>query len=1254
MNNNYKEELSLHVEKIFKQYSNPGLYICDIATGGGKSYTIGKLTCEYYLKHFDRVIILCVQKKLIDGMNREVNKFINSPESLIKPEEKLVIENNQDVIKKAINEGYFNKLIEEIDYQIGEQRRHNYKVNSLQYSLSTIKKIYKAIENLNSLSGNNTNDYLNAQFTDTEQSLRGAVRYFFDSFKKHLEHTGQVKRVTYENIVRRFPSLIDVYPQVGYKNKKVLIMTVHKAIYGIDPILTEKIQLNDFAGRSGKSLILFDESDQAAVTIRNAIIDQSIDQSEGYRRFANGYNGFLQYKDLLDNPELMSDAYYGTEQEKCLKRAKKILSSDWKKVFGDTNVFKSIFLGDDEDLEKFRRGVFFSGPVLKVNVSQKGDKTDSYICYKNGDRQFTLMHSKDMEALKKQFQIVVPMKQFLTLMTSCTSAVKAQFSKVIRDMLKANRERFIQQDRNPDVADKNTYLGLPTLEREIHTFFSRFETNAERQFETQIKNFITNRKNIIFKQGDETIKLPDTTVYSQGVQLFQEEIDERDNQHRVRLSCREISTTPEKMIVDLVNTERTTVVLCSATASSRSVVSNCDIAYLKQVLGNKVQVLSKEDRERFDDLMAKTYPEGHHIEIVPLGHYEFTDARPNHLQLPEKYRALFSKEAQEEGLCDAWFRETCRELDKKCSNPGDKFFQLYRLLQFIEAYHWFITHDDIHSMIFFQNRTGDKDQKQFNALSRLIDGSFPKGVSFDGEIPTDWSLNEHLRISKDWDEVENNILSELGTNKDTKLMLVTAYGSFKAGTNMQYDIPDGLDYIAGDSWEGDGKRKKDWDAVYLQSPAGYLMINDDGTEMTYEKSLYNAMLVLMMLFERGCLSKGDVATWLNHALSDKFYFGPKNNPGITKDKAAWAQTVVEQAVGRLCRTRNKPHTTYILLDEDIKPFIKKTNLEKSLTKEFKALAQYILGHPAFSDTTDDPDEIIRCNNARYSQDQLARILKNALRYTPHPTEYQEELEEDIEEGNDEIPHFVEVSQTMNQMFKQIIIRKPVITSLDDLTDDERKLTFLDKCYSDWPRDDKGGITYFYDEWKHACPANKGKRFPYPVSPAYVRLDILMKNPIIKSYFEDKGYATDWRQDGLILHPQILATFYAGEIGEEAFKALILHYTHCTEDRIKHLTGKEYELADFVVCNDDGSHRVAFDIKNMNPNIDHNDMFRDMSTTDKRVEKKRRLGCRYITVNMLELAHPSMDNDEISGVIDNDGQILPEAISRLKRLVGDES
>ena len=103
MAKSYKEQLSEHVETIFKEYVTPGLHICDIATGGGKSYTIGKLTCEYYPKHFDRIVILCVQNKLVDGMNREIDRFIDSPDSVIKEDQKLVIENNAEVIKKAID-----------------------------------------------------------------------------------------------------------------------------------------------------------------------------------------------------------------------------------------------------------------------------------------------------------------------------------------------------------------------------------------------------------------------------------------------------------------------------------------------------------------------------------------------------------------------------------------------------------------------------------------------------------------------------------------------------------------------------------------------------------------------------------------------------------------------------------------------------------------------------------------------------------------------------------------------------------------------------------------------------------------------------------------------------------------------------------------------------------------------------------------------------------------------------------------------
>lgn len=141
------------------------------------------------------------------------------------------------------------------------------------------------------------------------------------------------------------------------------------------------------------------------------------------------------------------------------------------------------------------------------------------------------------------------MNKFLSLIVGNTTAIKAQLSKVVNEAFqRVWKVRKTEDELSANKLPKNHYLGYPTREREIHTLFSRFETNSEYQFEQQLFEFMTNRKNLIINKREEKLKLPDYSVYSQGVQLYQEEVDERDNQHRVRLSCREISTTPEKII----------------------------------------------------------------------------------------------------------------------------------------------------------------------------------------------------------------------------------------------------------------------------------------------------------------------------------------------------------------------------------------------------------------------------------------------------------------------------------------------------------------------------------------------------------------------------------------------------------------------------------------------------------------------------------------------------------------------------------
>lgn len=767
-----KQELSAHVEEIFKQYVHPGLYICDLATGGGKSYTIGKLTCEYYPKHFERIIILCVQNKLIEGMNREIEKFIDQP-GCLKLSEKLVIENNTEVILKAVRSGSLQELLAEMGYQIEQQRKKKVSVAVLENRLAQVEKLAKCINALVAiLQDDSENASLLEQIQAEESRLRYAVRDFFANYKKHLLITGEVKKVGVKTILSRFPSLERVYPQVNYASRKVFLMTVHKAMLGIDPILSESVCIRDFCDK--KTLILFDESDQAAVAMRDVIIGQACRKSAGFNKYGKGYHGYLQYLGLLSAKDTLTERYDGTLLKESLEKAQKICQDNWERKIGDILPYKNIFLADTEEYSSFRRGVFFAGPTFKLEICGGEEHARSFICYLAGEKNFILAHAENEEELFGKYDMVISLDKFLKLSESNTMAVKKFLSGCVRKAFQKRQDAF----RN-ETDDREQYLGWPTVEGEIHSLLARFEVVSEKFFEQQLLDYYTNRKNLTVKMDGKKYKVQDDSFYMHGCRLYQEEFDERDSLHRVRLSCREISSTPEKILYDLVVSDKVAVVLCSATASSESVISNFDIEYLMSALDRKVHLLDREDSRKFEELVEATYPSRHQVEVVPLEHYMFKDSRKEHMTLPEKYKQMFCEDAVEEGLVDRWFKLTRRKIFREASNADEAVFEFYRIFQFIEAYHWFHGHDDIHSMLFFQNRAAQAYEKQMNVIACLIDGFYKQKMKNDDHVEDvfesglpDWQ-NEHLFMSNSLKDVEDKVLKRLSDGSISKVMLVT-------------------------------------------------------------------------------------------------------------------------------------------------------------------------------------------------------------------------------------------------------------------------------------------------------------------------------------------------------------------------------------------------------------------------------------------------------------------------------------------------
>ncbi|MDE8712351.1 hypothetical protein PZH41_23975, partial [Phocaeicola vulgatus] len=80
----------------------------------------------------------------VEGINRENNEFVHSKNRIISRNDILVIDNNEEVIKKAIDNGAFEKFIDQIESCIEVLSSGNVKV--LTFGCKRIKKKYEGIK----------------------------------------------------------------------------------------------------------------------------------------------------------------------------------------------------------------------------------------------------------------------------------------------------------------------------------------------------------------------------------------------------------------------------------------------------------------------------------------------------------------------------------------------------------------------------------------------------------------------------------------------------------------------------------------------------------------------------------------------------------------------------------------------------------------------------------------------------------------------------------------------------------------------------------------------------------------------------------------------------------------------------------------------------------------------------------------------------------------------------------------------------
>ena len=1258
--------------RIFRSCSVEGLHLINTPTGSGKSYRIAWHTCFDWSQQADRIVLIFVQHKLaIETMERLID-FSNDQKAHIKSEDILYIKSNKDVAFAAIRDEKkpFRILIDYMRDII--KALYKEKGGDLEKKIKTLEERVIKLQDLLAFSEfcrerdkpSYADSKLSEDINQAEKEVRSVVKDIMAEFMNYKDFLCSNCPKLFENLLKQ---LKYIYPQISFAQKKVIVLILHKAYWGTDPILDDIIGWTDLPlhrqKKAGKTIVVLDESDQAARALRYCIISEAIERSREERGFGGIHDHFLQYYSILLNYKHLSLDYLGTKLEEGLPRIRKKVDREIEKsrIALTEGLYNDILLGEGESIEPYRSGTFLAGDLVQFDLGSNKESSRRFIIHEKGTKYYTERAAGDekRDENKGKWRGV-----FIKTEEKCIGLILKFLCRTAEESWK-HRMKLLKQQGNGD--DGNV-----SFEDEVHTLVARFgKSERDRgMIFNQIMKVHKNGGRVVISADDGDNRGIDSSVHNKGIRLYTEQLQQHDRLHRIQHSLLDLPATAEKLLLKMLKPRggcEISVVLCSATAMGGSLRDNFDIEYLRQQLpAHRFHTISKNDLKRLSELQQLKYPNGWGVDVCIIKNTVWGQVNA----LPEQYYSLFPSDAVE--LAKLWYNLSLYTLRGTGSVRGADSakipYQLERLIRFAQVYKAFWDHKDLRSLIRFQNNRPDKMSVQYHIIACLIDGSWkdycenedPKSAlrrmlrnSFGNEDKNFWR-NAHLRMDVSEQGLEK-VKKELEVDPKAKIMLITAYGSLKAGVNLQYKVHPNLiqsrKVLLGAKREEAEQDLMDWEGYSLEDPTGYLW-GEPQTSDERNAFLLDVALHLTMLRERGFINREFLRHWINRALKgNNFWFGtePKQCGELLyeKDVRKFFESCAVQSLGRGSRTTNKPMKTYIFIEEKLSRRLPRDIKDSPVTPEYRELINFLSLHEGDDALTNE--ELVSTNHAfdEYKQelavDQLGYLVSRALFY------YNREWDDEEEDTK-----WVAEQQKILRDLKEWMIQHPVISDYGELNALKVYYPRLDECYGRWDP----------AEWRNdECDGDD----------VYTRLDIFVRNPDIRSFFEKKGIALTWAEHGLRIHPKI-THLYTGEIGEQAFLALLYHIIDCVRKTdqnegvahnydIRRPDGELYEVADFIIsC--DGKDRVAFDVKNLRPEGPYIDNAGDVPTTMKREEKKRRLGIPLMVVNMVEIEGGSADPCEIAGLLyakvkddsgrwvmgTRTGMMIPEAKVRIENAI----
>lgn len=552
--------------------NNPGLYLCELPTGFGKTYTVVQAMKDYVKSSANK-------KKII--YLTTMNKNLPEKELLLAFDGDVDVY-NEKVLRIRSNFDEVTEKLETLEVPEEYQTPTYFRLLELVQRYNMVKRAAKRdAEYIRDIEG---------RIRECERSFRGEI-----SHELQKTFTNKSERLKAVRSNEKWKWLGTLYPAIFTDSHQILLMSVSKFMKRNSTLVEPSYEFLK-SDMLDNSVIFIDEFDATKNTMQSEIIEKSLAVREEYLSL---------FKQILRglNPQYLS----------------KMLTYSYEKIGegGQAKYTLDSILREAMDIEE-KYHIYISYKTVEENINHRQNfllKDATYHTILHDDKKYIrAMMNEDENRVDIYFE---NREEFYS------HGEKDETYIGIFSMLR-EINRFLLHFRLFLYAWSRHYMDITNCNRKPEDDSMTIE-NAMSSILRCIGLTRRQEKLILGELCNPTVDknkkelIPDNSFYQQGIEVF--ELEDSDAHHdNTNLKLVEIYDTPEKILVYLAL--KSIVYGISATAEMKSVIGNYDIDYLDEKLGDRFHLTPiNKKKEIIKQLKRnwKEYDNGHikiHSDVI--------------------------------------------------------------------------------------------------------------------------------------------------------------------------------------------------------------------------------------------------------------------------------------------------------------------------------------------------------------------------------------------------------------------------------------------------------------------------------------------------------------------------------------------------------------------------------------------------------------------------------------------------------------